>query len=140
MTDPFNLRRFVEAQTGAYADVCRELAAGAKRGHWIWFIFPQIHGLGHSSTAEYYAIESLAEARAYLAHPLLGERLRKCTRLVLEVEGRSLEQIFGWPDHLKFRSSMTLFAHATDDNQVFIGALDKYCGGEFDPLTLARLG
>lgn len=136
---PDDLQRFVAAQRGVYDDVRAELAAGRKTGHWIWFIFPQIEGLGHSPTARAFAIRSLAEAEAYLRHPVLGPRLRSCTDLVNQVEGRCIRQILGHPDDLKFRSSMTLFAHATADNRVFMTALRKYCDGEFDPLTLARL-
>ena len=138
-SDPFNLQRFVDAQNPCFDDVRSELRDGKKRGHWMWFIFPQIKGLGHSAFAQQFAISSLEEAAAYLQHPILGPRLRECTRLVNSVEGRSIEQIFGNPDDLKFRSSMTLFAHATQDNQVFIDALQKYCGEKFDPLTLERL-
>jgi uncharacterized protein (DUF1810 family) len=138
-SDPFDLQRFVDAQKLCFDDVRRELHDGKKRGHWMWFIFPQIKGLGHSAFAQQFAISSLEEAAAYLQHPILGPRLRECTRLVNSVEGRSIEQIFGNPDDLKFRSSMTLFAHATQDNQIFIDALQKYCGGKFDPLTLGRL-
>ena len=105
----------------------------------MWFVFPQIQGLGQSPTAERFAIASRAEAEAYLQHPVLGARLRECTRLVNEVAGRGIAQVFGYPDYLKFRSSMTLFAHATADNQVFLDALHKYFGGEYDPLTLDRL-
>lgn len=105
----------------------------------MWFVFPQIQGLGHSPTARHFAIASRAEAEAYLRHPVLGPRLRECTRLVNEAAGRGIEEIFGHPDHLKFRSSMTLFAHATTDNQVFHDALRKYFGGQYDPLTVARL-
>jgi uncharacterized protein (DUF1810 family) len=105
----------------------------------MWFVFPQIRGLGHSPTAQRFAIASREEAEAYLRHPILGPRLRECTRLVNEVEGRGIEDIFGYPDDLKFRSSMTLFAHATEDNQVFLDALRKYFGGQEDPLTVERL-
>jgi uncharacterized protein (DUF1810 family) len=105
----------------------------------MWFVFPQIKGLGHSPTAARFAISSREEAIAYLDHAILGPRLRECTRLVTLVEGRSLDQIFGYPDDLKFRSSMTLFAQVAADNQVFLEALEKYCGGEFDRLTLERL-
>jgi uncharacterized protein (DUF1810 family) len=137
--DPFNLQRFVEAQNPCFELVRSELREGKKRGHWIWFIFPQIKGLGHSPMAQQFAISSQDEAEAYLAHPILGPRLRECAELVNSIEGRSLGEIFGYPDDLKFRSCMTLFVHATTDNQVFIDALQKYCGGNFDPLTLARL-
>ncbi len=105
----------------------------------MWFVFPQIQGLGHSPMAQRFAVASRAEAEAYLRHPILGPRLLECTRLVNEVKGRSIEDIFAYPDNLKFRSSMTLFAHATADNRVFVDALDKYFGGEYDPLTLERL-
>jgi uncharacterized protein (DUF1810 family) len=135
--DPYNLKRFVDAQDRLYEQVLSELKAGRKQSHWIWFIFPQIQGLGSSATAREFAITSLSEAEAYLEHPVLGRRLRECARLVALVKGRSIEQILGYPDDLKFRSSMTLFAHATQDNQVFMEALRKYFGGEFDPLTLA---
>ena len=137
--DPYNLRRFVDAQNSCFESVRSELQDGAKRGHWIWFIFPQIKGLGHSPTARRFAISSREEAEGYLRHPILGPRLRECTRLVNLVEGRSISEIFGYPDDLKFRSCMTLFAHATRDNQIFVDALEKYCGGKFDPLTLERL-
>jgi uncharacterized protein (DUF1810 family) len=139
MADPYHLQRFVEAQRPVFEQVCVELRAGRKRGHWMWFIFPQIQGLGHSSLAQAFAISSLDEARAYLRHPVLSSRLRECTTLVTLVEGRSIREIFGDPDDLKFRSSMTLFAHATSDNQLFLDALAKFCGGEFDRLTLDRL-
>src|SRR6185369_340280 len=101
--DPHNLKRFVEAQEDVFAEVISELGAGRKRSHWMWFIFPQIAGLGYSETARYYAIANLEEAKAYLEHPILGPRLRECCRLVNLVEGRSVEQIFGYPDNLKFR-------------------------------------
>jgi uncharacterized protein (DUF1810 family) len=135
-TDPYNLQRFVEAQRDGYEDVCAELRAGSKRSHWMWFIFPQIKGLGTSPTANWFAISSLDEAHAYLQHAVLGQRLRECTELVNLVEGRSLREIFGSPDDLKFRSCMTLFAEATAENGVFLDALRKYCGGQFDPATL----
>jgi len=137
--DPYNLRRFVDSQDPCFERVCSELRDGRKTGHWMWFIFPQIKGLGHSPLALKYAISSREEAEAYLRHSILGPRLRECTRLVNLTEGRSIEQIFGYPDDLKFRSCMTLFAHATADNQVFMDALQKYCGGRFDPLTLEQL-
>jgi uncharacterized protein (DUF1810 family) len=137
--DPFNLERFVEAQNPCFERVRSELREGKKRGHWIWFIFPQIKGLGHSPMAQKFAISSREEAEAYLAHPILGPGLRECTELVNSIEGRSLGEIFGHPDDLKFRSCMTLFAQATQDNQIFVDALQKYCEGKFDPLTLERL-
>jgi uncharacterized protein (DUF1810 family) len=135
----YDLERFVEAQNPVYGQVTRELRAGSKQSHWMWFIFPQIAGLGHSSTAQQYAISSLAEATAYLEHPVLGERLRECTRLVNEVEGRSASGIFGYPDDMKFRSSMTLFARAGKENAVFREALAKYFAGEEDGATLASI-
>ena len=138
-SDPYDLRRFVDAQNSRFERVRLELQDGVKRGHWIWFIFPQIKGLGHSPTAQKFAISSREEAEAYLGHPILGPRLRECTRLVNLIEGRSLSEIFGYPDDLKFRSCMTLFARAAQHNQIFIDALAKYCGGKFDPLTLERL-
>lgn len=139
MNDPYNLQRFVDAQDPIFEHVLRELRAGAKREHWMWFIFPQIKGLGSSPMAQKFAISSREEAAAYLKHPILGPRLRECTRLVTEVEGRTIHQIFGYPDDLKFHSSMTLFAHATSDKEVFNAALKKYFAGEFDRLTLERL-
>lgn len=137
--DPHDLQRFVDAQASSYATARDELASGRKRSHWMWFIFPQIHGLGSSAMAQRYAIASLAEATAYLRHPVLGPRLREATRLVNEIEGRSIEDIFGYPDHLKFRSSMTLFARASDDNDVFVEALRKYFDARPDPDTLRLL-
>ncbi|KWF30683.1 calpastatin [Burkholderia diffusa] len=139
MNDPYDLQRFVDAQDPVYAQVCDELKSGLKRSHWMWFVFPQIEGLGDSAMAQRYAISTLAEAVAYLQHPLLGKRLRECTRLVNQIEGRSIQTIFGYPDYLKFRSSVTLFAHATADNAVFVAALEKYFGGEADHNTLARI-
>jgi len=139
MSDCYDLQRFLDAQSKVYDDVRAELRMGDKQGHWMWFIFPQIRGLGHSAMAIRFAISSREEAEAYLEHPVLGPRLRECTRLVNAVEERSIERIFGYPDDLKFRSSMTLFANVTNDNQVFLEALRKYFGGEFDRLTLERL-
>jgi uncharacterized protein (DUF1810 family) len=133
-----NLDRFVEAQDGAYDDALAELAAGRKRTHWMWFVFPQIAGLGSSPTAQFYAIASLDEARAYLAHPVLGPRLRECAQALLAVEGRSARDILGYPDDLKLRSSMTLFARAADDPALFQAVLDRYYDGP-DPLTLKLL-
>jgi uncharacterized protein (DUF1810 family) len=135
----FDLARFVEAQQGVYDAVLSELRAGRKRSHWMWFIFPQIRGLGHSSTAQLYAISGLDEAVAFLDHPILGRRLRECTTLVNALSSSSAREVFGSPDDLKFRSSMTLFAHAAIDNAVFLQALEKYFGSALDPLTLQRL-
>ncbi len=137
--DPFDLKRFVDAQAPVYGNVVAELRDGRKRSHWMWFVFPQLRGLGGSAMAARYGISSLEEAGAYLSHPVLGPRLRECTQLVNGVQGRSIGQIFGSPDDLKLRSSMTLFARATDDNQDFIALLDKFYGGSWDELTLARL-
>ena len=137
--DPFDLQRFVDAQEPIYGTVIEELTAGRKRSHWMWFIFPQLRGLGSSPTAVRFAISSIDEARAYLDHELLGARLRECAGLVARIEGRSAEEIFGWPDDMKLRSSMTLFAHAADDNAEFVAVLEKFYGGEEDPATLARL-
>lgn len=138
MNDPYRLQRFIEAQNSIYEEVCSELREGYKRSHWMWFIFPQIEGLGHSSTARQFAISSLDEAKAYLQNPILGPRLIECTGLVNAVSGRTIEQIFGYPDNLKFRSSMTLFAHAAPHHEVFQRALQKYFNGEPDPRTIER--
>jgi uncharacterized protein (DUF1810 family) len=137
--DPHNLQRFVAAQLPVYEQACSELREGRKRSHWMWFVFPQLKGLGYSETARKFAISGLDEARAYLAHPILGARLRECCRLVNLVEGRSARQIFGDPDDLKFHSSLTLFAAAAPEEEVFRQALRKYFGGEGDRLTLAGL-
>jgi len=136
--DPYNLRRFLDAQSGVYDQAERELLAGRKESHWMWFIFPQIEGLGHSATAQRYAIASLAEAKAYLDHPVLGRRLRGCTQLVTSLNDRTIEEVFGYPDYLKFHSSMTLFAHAGADDQIYMQALRKYFRAEFDCKTIAR--
>jgi uncharacterized protein (DUF1810 family) len=138
-SDPFDLQRFVDAQSRVYAHVVDELRAGRKRSHWIWFVFPQIAGLGSSATAAHYAVSSLDEARAYLRHEVLGPRLRECAQLVNAIQGRTIRQIFGSPDDMKVRSSMTLFARATHDNADFVEVLARYYDGEEDPLTLARL-
>ncbi len=139
MTDPHDLERFVAAQAPVIAAVRAELKAGRKRSHWMWFVFPQIAGLGFSAMAARYAIGSRDEALAYLRHPVLGPRLVECTTLVVAVERRSLHDIFGSPDDVKFRSSMTLFA-ATASDPVFELALDKCCEGSRDERTLALLG
>ena len=137
MNDP--LQRFVDAQNPVFERVCAELRQGRKQTHWMWFIFPQIKGLGTSQMATKFAISSRQEAEAYLKHSVLGPRLRECTRLVNQVEGRSVNQIFGYPDDLKFRSSMTLFASTSCENAIFKDALQKYFGGEPDRSTLERL-
>jgi uncharacterized protein (DUF1810 family) len=139
MNDPYNLQRFLDAQNPVYERVCAELRNGRKTSHWMWFIFPQIRGLGSSPMARQFAVSSSAEAAAYLDHPILGSRLAECTRLVNLIEGRPVEQIFGHPDDLKFRSSMTLFAHATSNNRLFIDALARYFKGEYDRATIDRL-
>ena len=139
MADPFDLQRFVDAQAPVYDAVRRELKAGRKQSHWMWFIFPQIAGLGQSPMSIRFAIASLNEAKAYLAHPVLGLRLRECARLTLDVEGGSARDIFGPIDEMKFRSSMTLFAHAAPDEELFQRCIDKYFVGCPDPATTARL-
>jgi uncharacterized protein (DUF1810 family) len=140
MTDHYDLDRFVAAQKGVFDRALAELRAGEKRSHWMWFVFPQIAGLGASPMAQRYAIGSLDEARAYLAHPVLGERLRTCTAAVNAVAGRSAHAIFGSPDDLKFRSSLTLFARAAPEEPLFPAALARYFDGIADPRTLAKLG
>lgn len=137
MSDPYALSRFVEAQVGCIEAVKRELRAGRKTTHWMWFVFPQLRGLGRSAMAERYGISSLAEATAYGEHPLLGARLRDHTRLVT-AHDRSVADIFGFPDDLKFHSCLTLFAH-TPDPEVFVEALTKHFGGAHDPKTVALL-
>jgi uncharacterized protein (DUF1810 family) len=138
-SDLYDLARFVDAQDPVIDDVKRELRSGRKRSHWMWFVFPQIAGLGGSEMARRYAIDSLAEARAYLSHPLLGPRLRECTELVNAIDGRTANEVFGSPDDLKFRSAMTLFEAAADDPAPFATPLDKYYDGERDAKTLQRL-
>jgi len=137
--DPFDLERFVAAQSGVIERVRAELQTGRKQSHWMWFVFPQLAGLGVSPMAQRYAISSLAEARAYLAHPLLGARLRECTELVLAIHGKTAHAIFGSPDDLKFRSCLSLFAEAAPEEIVFNIALAKYFSGAKDPRTLALL-
>jgi uncharacterized protein (DUF1810 family) len=136
----FDLERFVEAQAGVYEQACAELRAGRKRSHWMWFVFPQIRGLGSSEMAVRYAISSLEEARTYLEHAVLGPRLRECAEIVLGVKGKTVEEIFGDPDDLKFHSSMSLFAEAEGSSEgVFHEALKKYFGGKPDRATLERI-
>jgi uncharacterized protein (DUF1810 family) len=137
--EPFDLDRFVAAQAETYAQALAELEAGRKRSHWMWFVFPQLAGLGHSPTARFYAIACAAEARAYLAHPLLGPRLRQCAAAMLRHQGLSAEAILGGIDAPKIKSSMTLFAHVADDPAPFAALLDAFCDGERDPLTLRLL-
>ncbi len=140
LDDPYNLQRFVIAQQPAYENVLAELRAGFKQSHWMWFIFPQIQGLGHSDLARKFAISTLGEADAYLSHTVLGPRLRECSHLVLEVEGRAIEKIFGHPDDMKFHSSMTLFSETKEENEIFKQCLQKYFAGKKDTRTLAQLG
>ena len=139
MPDPFDLQRFVEAQAPLYERVRRELGAGAKESHWMWFVFPQIAGLGRTPTSIFYALASLDEARAYLAHPVLGPRLKECVRLVLDGKERTARQIFGPVDEMKLRSCLTLFGKAAPDESLFGRCLGKCFDGEPDPATLARL-
>ena len=137
--DPFDLQRFVDAQQAVWPQVCRELAAGAKSSHWMWFVFPQLRGLGRSPTARHYGLASLAEARAYWRHPVLGKRLKEAAELMLAVDGRTARQILGPPDDPKLCSCMTLFERAAPDEPLFGCVLDKYCGGGRDDATLALL-
>lgn len=137
--DPFDLRRFLTAQQGAYDRACAELRAGQKRSHWMWFVFPQVRGLGSSEMAVQYGISGMPEATAYLDHEVLGPRLRECTTIVCALEGRAIGEIFGYPDDLKFHSSMTLFARADTGNNIFLRALERYFAGEMDRGTLARI-
>jgi uncharacterized protein (DUF1810 family) len=138
--DATSLERFVLAQAPVLEEVLCELGSGRKRSHWMWFIFPQLRGLGLSSTSQYFGVASVNEARAYLAHRILGPRLELCTRAVLAVEGRTLHEIFGSPDDLKFCSSMTLFSVAAGTtNHLFQSALDRFCGGHADHRTVALL-
>lgn len=139
MDDPYQLDRFVDAQRTNYDAALAELRAGKKRGHWMWFIFPQVAGLGSSPTSQFYAIQSREEGRAYLAHPVLGPRLRVCAETVNELDRGSAHEIFGSPDDLKFHSSLTLFARLAPDNEVFENAVRKYFAGRYDPVTLGKL-
>jgi uncharacterized protein (DUF1810 family) len=134
------LERFVEAQAPVYDQALRELRAGHKQSHWMWFVFPQIAGLGHSVMAQTDAIQSLEEARDYLVHPVLGPRLRECCQAVMDVQDKSAHDIFGSPDDLKFHSCLTLFAQAAPGEMLFRNLLEKYFGGDADPLTLQKLG
>jgi uncharacterized protein (DUF1810 family) len=139
MTTDFNLERFVDAQIGVYDTALAELRAGHKRTHWMWFIFPQIEGLGHSAMAQRYAIRSADEAAAYLAHPVLGPRLRACAAAVASHHDRGVDEIFGQPDNLKFHSSMTLFADVAPHEAIFQTCLDQFFDGRADPATMDRL-
>jgi uncharacterized protein (DUF1810 family) len=137
--DAFDLSRFTSAQENVYDSALAELKNGRKRTHWMWYIFPQIDGLGYSATSKHYAIKSLEEARQYLSHPVLGTRLLECAEAVFAVEGRSVSEILGYPDDLKLKSSMTLFAYVAAPCSVFSRVLDKYFNGEQDALTLQLL-
>jgi uncharacterized protein (DUF1810 family) len=138
--DPHNLNRFVEAQQGDYERALAEIRSGRKRSHWMWYIFPQLDGLGYSPTARHYAIKSLAEADAYLRHPVLGPRLVEIAEAALGIEGRSATEVFGSPDDLKLRSCATLFARVAPAGSVFERLLEKYFGGQPDARTLQLLG
>jgi uncharacterized protein (DUF1810 family) len=140
MTDEHDLDRFVQAQSTTYEAALSELRAGRKRTHWMWFVFPQLRGLGRSGTARYYGIASLAEARAYLAHEVLGPRLTECSWALLDHRGHTAHEIMGSPDDIKLRSSMTLFAAASGKGSVFADVLDAYFDGRPDPLTTGALG
>ena len=135
INDPYNLKRFIDAQESIYPQALAELRNGRKRSHWMWFIFPQVDGLGFSAMSKYYAIQSLAEARQYLEHPLLGNRLRECAQALLALAGHSASDIFGYPDNLKLKSSMTLFEQAAGAESDFAAVLEKYYGGERDQRT-----
>ncbi len=139
MNDPFDFERFVKAQNPVYGEVLSELRNGRKTSHWMWFVFPQLRGLGNSPMAARYAISSLEEAAAYLDHPVLGPRLWECCDILMETDGLSADDIFGYPDVLKLRSSMTLFSKAAPAPSIFDGILEKYYDGEPDPGTLSRL-
>jgi uncharacterized protein (DUF1810 family) len=138
--DPYSLSRFINAQETIFEVVLAELRSGQKRSHWMWYIFPQIEGLGHSPTSRYYAIKSLDEAREYLNHPILGSRLVECAEILLGIEGRTAAEIFGFPDDLKFRSCMTMFSWAAKANSIFDRVLEKYFDGKPDKETLKLLG
>ncbi|MBI2255302.1 MAG: DUF1810 domain-containing protein [Proteobacteria bacterium] len=140
MADPFNLQRFVEAQDAVYPAVLSELKSGHKTSHWMWFVFPQLQGLGRSSTARFFALAGRAEAAAYLAHPILGQRLIECTLILGGLPGRDAHAVFGSPDDLKFHSSMTLFAAIAPEKSPFAAALAKYFAGKLDDATLTLLG
>jgi uncharacterized protein (DUF1810 family) len=137
--DPADLNRFILAQESQFEEALAELASGQKRSHWMWFIFPQIAGLGQSERSRYYSIKNAAEAREYLNHPVLGPRLIKCTQVVMAIEGKTATEIFGVPDDIKLRSSMTLFANLSAPGSVFAGVLEKYFDGKWDTLTLDLL-
>ncbi len=137
--DQFELTRFISAQEMVYSRVISELRNGRKRTHWMWFIFPQIDGLGNSSTTKRYAIKSIKEAEQYLNHPILGKRLKECAEAILAIEGRSISEIFGYPDDLKLKSSVTLFSSLADSHPIFSSIIDKYFNGEQDIRTIKIL-
>ena len=139
LNDPFDLKRFVDAQQGVYATALAEIRGGEKRSHWMWFIFPQCQGLGSSAMARRFAIGSLAEAKAYLDHPVLGPRLLECVEALNDLDGRTASEIFGFPDDMKLRSSATLFALASPAGSVFERLLDKYYAGKRDERTVASI-
>lgn len=139
LNDPYGLQRFVAAQDPVFDEVCRELEAGRKRSHWMWFVFPQIQGLGRSDMAQRYAISCLDEARAYVRHPVLGQRLKHACALVARAPAGSAAEIFGPVDALKLRSSLTLFTWAAPEDTIFRACLDRFFDGQADPLTLSRL-
>ena len=137
--DPYNLARFVQAQERDYERALSEIRAGQKRSHWMWYIFPQFEGLGHSPTSRHYAIRSTEEAAAYLAHPVLGPRLLECAEAALQIKGRTALEIFGSPDDMKLRSCATLFAYVSPDRSVFQRIMDEYFRGEHDERTIDLL-
>jgi uncharacterized protein (DUF1810 family) len=139
-SDGFNLDRFVDAQRDVYNQALTEIRNGRKQSHWMWFIFPQIAGLGSSPTSQYYAIASIDEAKAYLQHPVLGARLNECAQALMAIDGKSAEEVFGFPDNMKLRSSMTLFMTASGRGSIYEQVLDKYFAGARDPETARLLG
>ena len=139
MTSDITLNRFLSAQQLIYPQVLKELRNGKKTSHWMWFIFPQIEGLGHSSTAKYYSIKTIEEAKEYLTHPILGKRLLECSNIILEIQNKTADEIFGYPDTAKLKSSMTLFNFLAPDQKVFAAVLKKYFAGEQDEQTLSIL-
>jgi uncharacterized protein (DUF1810 family) len=139
MKSKYNLNRFIDAQKYIYEQVISELSNGNKQTHWMWFIFPQINGLGRSSIAELYSIKNKEEAIAYLENPILGKKIRECTEIILNINGKTASQIFGFPDDMKLKSSMTLFAYISDSHSIFHRVLDKYFDGKEDKKTLDLL-
>jgi Uncharacterized conserved protein len=139
MNSDITLNRFLSAQQPIYAQVLKELRNAKKTTHWMWFIFPQIEGLGHSSTAKYYSIKSIEEAKEYLGHPVLGQRLKECSNILLQLQNKTADEIFGYPDNLKLRSCMTLFNFVAPEQKVFADVLKKYFGGKPDEQTISIL-